>query len=60
MIFRKIVFGNRSTLGAHTMGINLSIINTIKCRNLDPIPLIKNLLLNGHLPLANALFSDSS
>ena len=60
VIFRKIVFGNRSTLGAHTMGINLSIINTIKCRNLDPIPLIKNLFLNGHLPLANALFCNSS
>jgi len=60
VIFRKIIFGNRSELGARALEINLSVFNTIKCRCLNPIPLIKDLFLHGHRPLAKALFDDSS
>jgi hypothetical protein len=60
VIFRKIIFGNRSELGARVLEINLSVFNTIKCRSLNPIPLIKDLFLKGHRPLAKALFDDSS
>ena len=30
MIFRKIIFGNRSELGAHALAVNLSLLHTAR------------------------------
>jgi transposase len=60
VIFRKIIFGNRSANGAHSMAINLSLLHTAKCNQLDPIPLLKSIFLNGHQSAANLLFANSS
>ena len=60
VIFRKIIFGNRSDLGAHALAVNLSVLHTARSAKLDPIPLLQTLLLEGHAPVAAALFADSS
>jgi transposase len=60
VIFRKLIFGNRSLLGAHSMAINLSLLHTAKCLARDPIPLLKTVLLSGASAAANVLFGDSS
>ena len=60
VIFRKIIFGNRSELGAQALAVNLSLLQTARSANLDPIPLLQTLLLEGHAPVAAALFADSS
>ena len=60
VIFRKIIFGNRSELGAHALGINLSLLHTAHSQHLDPIALLQDLLLKGPVPVAAALFADSS
>lgn len=60
VIFRKIVFGNRSTQGAHALSVNLSILHTAKRQKLDPIPLLKSLLLNGHQHPQSQLFRNTS
>jgi hypothetical protein len=60
VIFRKLIFGNRSALGAHTLAVNLSVIHTAKCLGRDPIPLLKTTLLAGPLAAADLLFSNSS
>jgi hypothetical protein len=60
VIFRKIIFGNRSELGAHALAVNLSLLHTARSANLDPIPLLQTLLLEGHAAVAAALFADSS
>jgi transposase len=48
VIFRKLIFGNRSEQGAHTLAVNLSLIQTAKCRECEIIPLLKTVLLSGH------------
>lgn len=47
VIFRKICFGNRSTLGADTLSTNLSLIVTAKRQGRDPLAFIQTLLLKG-------------
>ena len=60
VIFRKLIFGNRSDQGARTMAINLSLIHTAKCRDRDLIALLKTALLSGHHAAADFLFNNSS
>lgn len=60
VIFRKIIFGNRSDQGAHAMAVNLSLLHTAHCRKLDPIALFKTTLLAGHQAASALLFNDSS
>jgi hypothetical protein len=40
-------------------GTCLSLLHTARSANLDPIPLLQTLLLEGHAPVAAALFADS-
>lgn len=60
VIFRKLVFGNRSGFGAQCLAINLSLLHTAKCLQRDPILLLKTLLLSGAGPAAQILFNNSS
>jgi transposase len=59
VIFRKLIFGNRSLQGAHTMAVNLSLIHTAKCQDRDLITLLKTTLLSGHNAAADFLFNSS-
>lgn len=47
VIFRKICFGSRSTLGAQTFSTNLSLITTAKRQQRDPLAFLQSLLLHG-------------
>jgi transposase len=47
VIFRKICFGSRSTLGAQTFSTNLSLITTAKRQQRDPLAFLQTLLLQG-------------
>jgi len=47
VIFRKISFGNRSALGAQTLGTNLSLITTAKRQQRDPLRFLQTLILRG-------------
>jgi hypothetical protein len=60
VIFRKLIFGNRSDQGAHAMAINLSVLDTAKCRKLDPIAFLKTTFLSGYKAASALLFNDSS
>jgi hypothetical protein len=60
VIFRRIIFGNRSDRGAHALAVNLSLLHTARSKHLDPIGLFQDLLLKGHAAVAAALFADSS
>jgi transposase len=60
VIFRKLIFGNRSEQGAHALAVNLSFIHTAKCRQREIIPLLKTLLLSGPRAAAKILFNNSS
>lgn len=60
VIFRKLIFGNRSLQGAHAMAVNLSLIHTAKCRDRELIPLLKTTLLSGHRAAADFLFNNSA
>ena len=60
VIFRKLIFGNRSDRGAHALAVNLSVIHTAKCRNLDIVSFLKTTLLSGHHAASEMLFGDSS
>ncbi len=60
VIFRKIIFGNRSLQGAHALSVNLSILHTAHRQHLDPIPILKSLLLNGHQHPQSQIFHDTS
>jgi hypothetical protein len=42
------------------LAVNLSILHTARCKNLDPIPLLQKFFLKGHQPVADVLFNDSS
>jgi transposase len=60
VIFRKLIFGNRSAFGAQCLAVNLSVLHTAKCLERDPISLIKTLLLSGAAAAAAILFENSS
>jgi hypothetical protein len=60
VIFRKLIFGNRSDRGAHSLAVNLSLIHTAKCLQRDLIPLLKIALLSGSVAAADFLFENSS
>jgi transposase len=60
VIFRKLIFGNRSEHGAHALAVNLSLIHTAKCAQREIIPLLKIILLSGHETAAALLFENSS
>jgi transposase len=60
VIFRKLIFGNRSEQGAHSLAVNLSLIHTAKCLQRDLIPLVKIALLSGSAAAADFLFENSS
>jgi len=60
VILRKIIFGNRSNLGASALAVNLSILHTAHCKNVDPIAMLQTLLLNGHQALISVLFNNSA
>jgi len=47
VIFRKICFGNRSSLGAQTFSTNLSLLVTAKRQDRDPLAFFHTLLLHG-------------
>lgn len=57
---RKIIFGNRSDRGAPAQAVNLTVLHTARCANLDPIRLLQTLLLEGDAPVTAELFADSS
>ena len=55
VIFRKITFGNRSYGGAENHSIIMSIIQTAKLNNIDPIGAVEKILLRSpQNPLAKA------
>ena len=60
VIFRKLIFGNRSDRGAHALAVNLSLIHTAKCLQRGLIPLLKIALLSGSAAAADFLFENSS
>jgi len=60
VIFRKLIFGNRSDCGAHSLAVNLSLLHTAKCLQRDLIPLLKIALLSGSAAAADFLFENSS
>jgi hypothetical protein len=47
VIFRKICFGNRSDEGATSMGVLLSLINTAKRQDREPLAFLHSLLTDG-------------
>lgn len=47
VIIRKISGGSRSNLGAETMAVNFSVIQTIRMRQQPLIPILQNMILNG-------------
>jgi len=48
VIFRKITFGNRSLVGAENHSVLMTILQTAKLNNLDPIATLKKILLPGN------------
>ncbi len=60
VLFRKMIFGSRSDLDAHALAVNASMLQTIQCQHLDPIPILKSLLLNGYQHSSSQIFRDSS
>ncbi|MFZ2253518.1 MAG: IS66 family transposase [Minisyncoccia bacterium] len=56
VIFRKITFGNRSENGAQYHSVIMSILQTAKLNQIDPISTFKDILLGiKQYPLLNAL-----
>jgi len=49
VIFRKICFGNRSTEGAKSIGVILSLITTAKRQQRDPLAFLQTLITDGHV-----------
>jgi hypothetical protein len=60
VIFRKLIFGNRSARGAHSLAVNLSLLQTAKCLQRELIPLLRIALLYGSVAAADFLFENSS
>src|SRR3989339_487657 len=48
VIFRKITFGNRSLAGAENHSVLMTILQTAKLNNLDPIATLERILLPGN------------
>jgi len=48
VIFRKITFGNRSFAGAENHSVLMTILQTAKLNNLDPIATLEKILLPGN------------
>lgn len=57
VIFRKITFGNRSLKGAQTHQVLMSILQTAKLNNLDPIKTLTQ-ILNNKNPLSKVIASS--
>ncbi len=56
VIFRKITFGNRSIKGAENHSVLMTILQTAKLNNLDPIATLEKILLPGNKnPFSNIL-----
>lgn len=56
VIFRKITFGNRSEKGVQNHNILMSVLQTAKLNNLDPIKTLERILLpNGKNPLSRII-----
>ena len=47
VIFRKITFGNRSLVGAQNHSVLMTILQTAKLNNMDPIKTLEDILLAG-------------
>jgi transposase len=47
VIFRKITFGNRSLAGAENHSVLMTILQTAKLNNMDPIKTLEGILLTG-------------
>ncbi len=47
VIFRKITFGNRSPAGAENHSVLMTILQTAKLNNMDPIKTLEDILLSG-------------
>jgi hypothetical protein len=47
VIFRKITFGNRSVSGAENHSVLMTILQTAKLNNMDPIKTLEDILLTG-------------
>ena len=47
VIFRKITFGNRSISGAENHSVLMTILQTAKLNNMDPIKTLEDILLGG-------------
>ena len=47
VIFRKITFGNRSISGAENHSVLMTILQTAKLNDMDPIKTLEGILLNG-------------
>ena len=47
VIFRKITFGNRSLTGAQNHSVLMTILQTAKLNNIDPIKTLEDILLAG-------------
>lgn len=47
VIFRKITFGNRSVSGAENHSVLMTILQTAKLNNMDPIKTLEDILLAG-------------
>ena len=47
VIFRKITFGNRSLKGAENHSILMTILQTAKLNNMDPVKTLEDILLAG-------------
>ncbi len=60
VLFRKNVFGSRSDHDAHALAVNFSILHTVQRQQLDPISILKSLLLNGHQHPDSQIFRNSS
>lgn len=48
VIFRKITFGNRSLAGAENHSVLMTILQTAKLNNMDPIATLEKILLPGN------------
>ncbi len=57
VIFRKITFGNRSPVGAENHGVLMTILQTAKLNDLDPIATLEQILTPGSKNPFNKILS---
>jgi len=55
VIFRKITFGNRSLEGAQNHSVLMTILQTAKLNNMDPLATLENILLSKKNPFSKIL-----